>query len=176
MMLRSATGTRRVRSARGFTLLVLLVVVAIAGLLVSLVALSLGGIGGPRPEAELRDLADRIALAHEGSTLSGRTLGLRQTADGIEFLAFAIDPATRRAVWGSVGDERQLAPARFPAPYRLSIEVDGTAATVGGAAPSIILLPDGDMTPFRITLGADGVRSARLVGDEDGTLHLGSSE
>ena len=72
-MLRSATGIRRVASARGFTLLELLVVVAIAGLLVSLVALSLGGIGGPRPDAKLRDLADRIALAHEGAVLSGRT-------------------------------------------------------------------------------------------------------
>lgn len=171
-MLRSATGTPRVRSTRGFTLLELLVVVAIAGLLVSLAALSLGGIGAPRPDAELRDLADRIALAHEGAVLSGRTLGLRRTADGVEFRALAIDPASRRALWGAAGDDRQLAPQRFEPPYRLALEVDGAPVAADGTAPQIVLLPDGDMTPFRITLGADGARSAILIGGEDGAMRI----
>ncbi len=171
-MLRSATGTRHVRSARGFTLLEMLVVVAIAGLLVSLVALSLGGIGAPRPDVALRDLADRIALAHEGAVLSGRTLGLRRTADGVEFRALAIDPASRRALWSAAGDDPQLAPQQFEPPYRLALEVDGALVAAEAVAPPIVLLPDGDMTPFRMTLGADGVRSAILIGSEDGTMRI----
>lgn len=178
-MLRSATGTRRVRSTRGFTLLELLIVVAIVGLLVSLVALSLGGIGGLRPEAELRDLADRIALAHEESVLSGRTFGLRPVGDGMEFVVLTLDPETRRAVWRPLGGaDRQLAPIAFPPPFEATLEVDGAAVRPAdaAAAPAVILLPDGDQTPFRLRLAAPGSRPARLIGAEDGSLRIEAAE
>jgi len=169
----SATETRRVRNARGFTLFELLVVVAIVALLAGLIALSFGGIGGPRPEAELRQLADRIALVHDEAVLSGRTLGLRPTADGLEFLELALDPETRRAAWRPIAGDLQYAAARYAPPYAVALEVEGRKAQLGTeAAPPVILLPDGDMTPFRVLLSAPGATDARLVGAEDGALRI----
>jgi general secretion pathway protein H len=175
-MQRSATGIPRVLSTRGFTLLELLIVVAIVALLVSLAALSLGGIGGPRPDAELRDLADRIAVAHEESVLSGRTLGLRPTPQGLEFVVLALDPESRRAVWRAAEDGR-LAPAAYAPPFVTALEVEGAPSTRGATdSPAIVLLPDGDMTPFRFSLAAPGASAARLVGAEDGLLRVEASE
>ena len=172
----SATATRPSPSAQGFTLLELLVVVAIVALIAARAALSLGGIAGPRPQAALHELADRIALIHEEAMLSGRTLGLRQSTSGLEFVALSLDAETRRAVWTPLAGDRLFAPARFEAPYSLTLEVEGAKTKPSEGSPAVILQPDGDLTPFRITLEAPGAPLGRLIGAEDGTLRIEGGE
>jgi general secretion pathway protein H len=169
----SATGTRRVPDQRGFSLLELLVVVLIAGLMAALVALSFGNLGAVRPEDELRQLADRIALAHEEATLSGRVLGLRATADGFEFVELRIAADERQAKWQAVEADRLLAPVAYAAPLAFTLEVDGAPARPDDAtAPSVLLLPDGELTPFSMLLRASDDAAARLRGEADGRLSV----
>jgi general secretion pathway protein H len=172
----SATAIQRGPSERGFTLLELLVVVAIVALIAALASLSLG-VAGPQPAAAARRVADRLALEHEEAMLSGRTLGLRRSSAGLEFVALTLDTQSRSAVWTPLEDDRGLGTLQelVAPPFSFVLEVEGAAAAAAGA-PAVVLLPDGDLTPFRLTVSAPGAPSVHLIGAEDGSLRIEGGE
>ena len=179
--IRSAPEPRRSR-ARGFTLLELIIAIAVIGLAVTMVTLSIGGIGDPRPEEDARALADRIALVLEESAFSGRVVGLRltddPTRDGDESLGFVeleLAEGAREPSWRPADPRDPLfAPIALGERLRVELEVESAPADGADGEPEVLLLPDGEMTPFVLTLAprTGDAPVARLSADATGALAL----
>jgi general secretion pathway protein H len=116
--------------ACGFTLVELVVTLAVIGLAAALVAPRVGALGGWRVEAAAGRLADALTLAREAAVLGGRPVRVE------------IDRA--RGAW-SAGAVRGVLP---PGLRIAGIAADGT--TTAGATVAFALDPAGDAAPVRV--------------------------
>ena len=159
---------------RGFTLIEILVVLALIALLTGLAALSAGAAGSPVTR-EARRLAATLHLATGESRLQGRVLGLKFLHDGYSWLELVPrEPDAESGpgfVWRSLPPRGAFAPRSWPQPMRFELRIDGRAVAPAfgnvGSAPQILLLPEGEFTPFTL----------RLVGTREAgaTMRFGSS-
>lgn len=185
----SATGTRsaaepRRSGARGFTLLELVIAIALIGLAVTMVTLGIGGVSDPRPAEEARALADRIALVLEESAFDGRVIGLRLRDDPqregderIEFVELVLADDAREPSWQPADPaDRLYAPLALGERCRVLLQVESAPADGGDELPEVLLLPDGELTPFVLTLEprSGAQPAATLSGDPSGALTLGT--
>ncbi len=155
LIARGNEGARR--SAPGFTLIEVLVVVVIIALLVSVVAVRLA----PDARQSLREEAMRLAavLAHardEAITI-GAPLAWQSAGAGYRFVRRASDRTWQPVDRDPALRERELASGVGVA----SVE---TTARADGAMPIIVLAPTGLSEPYRITL-ALGPHRVRVSSD-----------
>lgn len=137
---------------RGFTLIEILVVVALVAVITAAVLLSIPS----RSTAELQRLeADRLSarmtIAREEAMLRARTFGLRVRPDGYRFLQ------QTDSGWQGFGDDHPLRAHRLPEALRLELEVEGADIGLGdgasggehedGPAPQIYFLAGGEILP-----------------------------
>jgi len=132
--------------ARGFTLLELLVAIVIAGVLVGVVTLSIGGADrGLRQDAER--LAQLLALAREEAQLRGAPIRLEADDERYRFSVW------RERRWLPLADDRDLRPRNWTRPTELGIErADGRREIVFGVDQVDI--------PFVLRLRRDGEEAA----------------
>ena len=164
------------RAARGFTLIELLVVLVILGTLVSLALLSVGNGGGRVLRDEGERLATVMALLLEEATLDNREYGLQLRSDGYRVLVY--DDLNNR--WQR---HPNMADYRLPERLQLSLELDGAPlqlaavavvddqarpATGVEAAPQLLLLSSGELSPFRLQLSERGKGGAAYELHSDG--------
>jgi len=162
------------RARRGFTLIEILVVLALIALLTGLAALSAGAAGSPVTR-EARRLAATLKLATDESRLQGRVLGLSFRYDGyswLELVSGETEPGGGPDfLWQALPGRGALAPRSWPQAMRFELRIDGRMVTpafaAAASAPQIVLLPEGEFTPF----------SLRLVGTRDAgaTMRFSSS-
>ena len=153
------------RAERGFTLIEILVVLALIALLTGLAALSAGAAGSPVTR-EARRLAATLQLATEESRLQGRVLGLKFRQDGYSYLELVPrEPDAESGpgfVWRPLLRRGAFAARTWPQPMRFELRIDGHAVApafeAAASAPQILLLPEGEFTPF--TLRLVGTREA----------------
>lgn len=153
----------------GFSLVELLVVVAIVAVVALAVTLSIGG----SAERQLRREAERfdalVGQACAEAELGGREIGVVVGTDGYAFRRLS------GSDWQDLPIDGVLRPRRWidgldPELAREGRHVDLLAP--GDAQPQLVCFSSGELTPFVLTLALGDAPRYRVSGTEDATLDI----
>jgi general secretion pathway protein H len=162
------------RRSRGFTLIEILVVVAIIGVVSAALLLSLSLTGrDPELEKESHRLLALFNYAREQSELQTREYGVLFQDDGYEFLTYDV----RRSSWRDVFEDDALAPRKLPDGLGVRLTVDARPIVLKrpkdakDKTPQVMIFSNGDLSTFTATLERDGgKRSVTLTQDDKGEV------
>jgi len=165
-------------SMRGFTLIELLVVVVIIGVVVGAVALSLNPNQSRAAKQEAQRFIALLSLASQESIITSREMALEWSADEYQFLVY------QGKEWVPYQDNT-FRLRTLPENIRLSFNVqdeqslfededeDEEKDEKSQDKPRIYVMSSGEMTPFELTVEADGSENNYLVsGDIGGNLAI----
>jgi general secretion pathway protein H len=173
------TGAPNARHQAGFTLLEILVVVAIIGVMITLATLSLGSRSlDDKLALEARRLHEVMLLAADEAVLQGAELGFVLTPRGYAFLVL------KDGKWIALEDAGVLRARALEQPFFIELQVEGRPAPPQRLddarvelKPQVLLLSSGDATEFVLDLRAPQYAPYyRLQGDVLGQLKLGRKE
>jgi general secretion pathway protein H len=153
----------------GFSLIELLVVVAIVAVVALAVTLSIGG----GAERHLRREAERfVALVGQACTeaeLGGREIGIVVGADGYAFRRLS------GSDWQDLPADGILRARRWIDGLDPALAREGRRVALvapGDAAPQLVCFSSGELTPFVLTLALGDAPRYRVSGAEDATLKI----
>jgi general secretion pathway protein H len=158
----------------GFTLVEILVVVAIIGVLAAALLLSVSLTGQDRDlEREATRLVDLLRYAREQAGLQTREYGVMFQDDSYEFLVY--DP--HRALWRDVFEDDALAERKLPDGLTVQLTVDARPIVLKrpkdatDKTPQVMVFSSGELSSFSVTLLRDnGVRSITVAPTDKGEI------
>lgn len=154
--------------AVGFSLIEILVVVAILAITASVVTLSIAGAGGERQlERDAERLRALVAHACEQAELGGREIGLSFNDDGYRFSRSDHDH------WLPLADG-ELRPRKWSVAADARLSRDGQRVEIAADwpdKPQLVCFSSGELTAFRLELGLpDSTTRYRIDGEPDGSV------
>lgn len=154
---------------RGFTLFELLAVLAIIGVIVLTVTLSLGN---PRAE-RLQEAADRLAalvdLAMEEALFGAEDLALSFWQGGYAFHRL------ENRQWILVTDDDFLRARQLPEDVTVSLYLEGLEAELSPEPqykPQVFILSSGELTPFELHIDDSYGAEVVLIADPIGNIQI----
>jgi general secretion pathway protein H len=162
----SVTGTstdfaRTHAACRGFSLLELMVVVAIVGVFAGAVVLSLRIVGSDREiEQEILRLRSLIDVLREEALMQTRDFGLLFTETGYRFYVYDYQQLT----WVEPADDRLLEEHLLRKPLNMSLVIEERPVALAAdfesldmetPEPQVMILSSGELTPFEADVYRD---------------------
>jgi general secretion pathway protein H len=166
-LLRLSPSTAKRHAVRGFSLIELLVVVAIIGVLALAVTLSIGGSSQRQLLREAERFQALIGQACGQAELSGREIGVIVGAGGYSFRMLG------GTEWRDFPDDGPLRARRWIDGLRVDLSSEGRHVDLlatRDAAPQLVCFSSGELTPFALTLELGDAPRYRVSGADDATL------
>lgn len=173
------------RTARGFTLVEILVVIVIVGVIASMAVLAIGS----DPQRILKQEALRalavLQLAADEALLEGREYGLFIDRESYQVVRF-----NEQLLLWQADPTPAFTRHKLPEEISLSIESEGKTVdlaqlskndsqqnerTENALKPALLLLSSGEITPFILNFNAEGLNSYKLSSDGLADIKLDSS-
>lgn len=154
------------RDNSGFSLVEVMIVVAIIGVMTSVVALSLPS-GDEKPEHQLARTERALIALSRTSVMTGRIIGVRFDRGGFETLALSDDG------WVTDNGTLKSDAMRWPTLELMSVSVDGLEIELppDGDQPHLWFLPTGEYPGFELAF-ASGGWDARIAAEASGAVKV----
>lgn len=159
-----------------FTLLEIMVVVVIIAIITAVAVLSLSGGGAQALRAEGERLRNALQLAADEAVFEGTQTSVAFSENSYVFLR--LDAAQKN--WQRM-DDSAMREHRFSSNITLALTQDGKnipvakTTSVAATLPALLFFSSGEMTPFTLTLSADGA-TLSLTGDGINPIRLSTTD
>lgn len=176
----------------GFTLLEILIALAIAGIMLSVAVIAFSDNDAAKLKNKAYQLFGLIQIAQEESIFRGVEIGVRVQQDSYQFLLY---DGTR---WNPLQDHSLLKDVELEEPIRMYINIEGQEALLTDSSddeavnedsdsdqaernktksvepPQIFILSSGEMNKFTLTIGLerDSARFYRITGNYLGEVFM----
>jgi general secretion pathway protein H len=151
------------RASRGFTLIEILVVVAIVGVLALVVTLSVTGSAERRVRRDAERFEALVGQACEQAELGGREIGIVVGDGGYRFRLMA------GTDWIDFPADSVLKPRTWTGGLSIALAREGRPVDLGAsveALPQLVCFSSGERTPFVLTLALGDAPRFRVVADD----------
>lgn len=150
-----------IHNKHGFTLLEILVVMVIIGIATTVIVFSVGGfyLSNKRADVVTHEMATLIELARNQAIFSLNTLGLEINSNSYSFVQLD-DNKDRGLTWQPLSKRDSFWSERT-IPSNIIVQVQSknnftTLIPTNSVSPQIMIFPNGEITPFTITVHSQG--------------------